>query len=99
LATRARDAHGFELAGVGAENHAADPKGKNLELLRKAEGADAELTTMMAEIHGPIVGEQAITPFLKTGFQKPDLESMPLVSGGTLKPNHQSHTGLTEICR
>jgi len=54
---------------VGARNHADDPKGKPPELLRESEGREAQLTTMMAEIHGPIVGEQAITPFLKTGTQ------------------------------
>jgi len=69
LATRVRGAPGFELPGICAENRAADPKGKNLELLREAEGADAEVTSMMAEIHGPIGGEQAITPLLKAGTQ------------------------------
>jgi hypothetical protein len=32
--------------------------------LREIEGTDAEVTSMMAENHGPIVDEQAITPFL-----------------------------------
>ena len=31
------------------------PKGKGLELLREPEGADDEVTSMMAEIHGPTV--------------------------------------------
>jgi hypothetical protein len=40
-----------------------------MELLRESEETDAEMISMMAEIHGPIVGKQAITPFLKTGTQ------------------------------
>ena len=54
---------------MGAETHADDPKGETPELLREDEGRNTEVTSMMAEIHGPIVGEQAITPFLKTGTQ------------------------------
>jgi len=45
-----------------------------LELLRESEGLEAELTSMMAEIHGPIVDEQAITPFLNCGRLNPDLD-------------------------
>jgi hypothetical protein len=45
--------------------HADDPKGKPPELLREVEGRNAELASMMAEIHGPNSAEQAITPFLK----------------------------------
>jgi hypothetical protein len=40
-----------------SEDHADDPKGKPPELLREAEGANVEVTSMMAEIHGPIVDE------------------------------------------
>jgi hypothetical protein len=57
LTTRASGLAGFELADVRAENHAADPKGKKLELLREPEGRNAEWTLMMAGIHGPIVDE------------------------------------------
>ena len=42
------------------------------ELLRESEGADVELTSMMAENHGPLVDEQAITPFSRCGESKPD---------------------------
>ena len=41
------------------------PKGKGLELLRAAEGEDAEVAGRGVEIHGPMGGEQATTPFLK----------------------------------
>jgi hypothetical protein len=42
---------------VGAEIHADDPKRETPELLRESEGRGAEVTLMMAEIHGPIVDE------------------------------------------
>jgi hypothetical protein len=42
---------------VRAEVHADDPKGKMPELSRESEGIDAEVTSMMAEIHGPKVDE------------------------------------------
>jgi hypothetical protein len=54
---------------------------------------------MMAEIHGPIVDEQAITPFGKGRISKRGLASMPLEPGETLKLNHQPHSRLTEIFR
>jgi len=37
--------------------HADDPKGKLPELSREDEGRNAEVTSMMAEIHGPTVDE------------------------------------------
>jgi len=46
--------------------HADEPKRKTLELLREDKGRKAESTSMMAEIHGPIVDEKAITPFLRS---------------------------------
>jgi hypothetical protein len=42
---------------VGASIHADDPKGKLPELSREGEGREAEVTSMMAEIHGPMVDE------------------------------------------
>ena len=99
MVPRARGAHEFELAGISAENHAADPKGKKLELLRESEGLEAEVTSMMAGIHGPIVDEQAITPFGKGRISKRGIESMPLEPGETLKPNYLPHSPLIEICR
>jgi hypothetical protein len=42
---------------VRAGVHADDPKGKKPELSRESEGIDAEVTTMMAEIHGPKIDE------------------------------------------
>ena len=45
--------------------HADDPKRRTLELLREDESRNAEVTPMMAGIHGPMVDEQAITPFLE----------------------------------
>jgi hypothetical protein len=77
---------------VRAKVHADDPKGKPLELLRKHEGRNAEVISMMAEIHGPIVGEQAITPFGKGRVSKPGLESMPMEPGATLRLNYQPHS-------
>jgi hypothetical protein len=60
--------------------------------LRESEGREAKSTTMMAEIHGPIGGEQAITPFGRDWISKHGLESMPMKPGGTLKLNHQPHS-------
>jgi hypothetical protein len=51
---------------VVPEIHADDPKGELPELSRETEGREAEVISMMAEIHGPKVDEQAITPFLKS---------------------------------
>ena len=62
MAPRARDALGFEDDRAGARIHTDEPKRKTPELLREIEGTKAEVTSMMAEIHGPIVDEQAITP-------------------------------------
>jgi hypothetical protein len=42
---------------VGAEIHADDPKGEMPELSRESEGRSGEVTSMMAEIHGPTVDE------------------------------------------
>jgi len=64
----------------------------NSELLREHEGRNAELTSMMAEIHGPIVDEQAITPFLKGLISKRGFESMPMEPSRTLMLNDQPHS-------
>jgi hypothetical protein len=42
---------------MGAGIHADNPKGKMPELSREREGREAEVTSMMAEIHGPTVDE------------------------------------------
>jgi hypothetical protein len=42
---------------VRAKVHADEPKRKTPELSRENEGLDAEVTSMMAEIHGPKVDE------------------------------------------
>jgi hypothetical protein len=74
------------------EVHADDPKGKLPELLRESEGREAEVTLMMAEIHGLIVDEQAITPFGRDWISKRGLESMPSKPGEILKLNFQPHS-------
>ena len=61
--TRTRGGLGFEPDRAGARIHTDEPKRKTPELLREIEGTNAEVTSMMAEIHGLIVDEQAITPF------------------------------------
>jgi hypothetical protein len=62
---RGRIALEIEPDRAGARIHADDPKGKPLELLREHEGRNAELASMMAEIHGPNGAEQAIKPILR----------------------------------
>ena len=44
-------------AWVGVGNHADDPKGKTLELLRESDSGKAEVTSMMVGNHGLIGGE------------------------------------------
>jgi hypothetical protein len=39
----------------------ANPKGKHLELLRERKGVNVHVGSMIAEIHGAFVEEQAIT--------------------------------------
>ncbi len=58
--------------------HTDEPKRKTPELLREIEGTNAEVISMMAEIHGPIVDEQAITPFSECRESTLDVESMPM---------------------
>ena len=55
--TRALSPPNFGGDCARAKSHVAEPKGKDLELLRESEGAEVRCAEMMAENHG-LIGDE-----------------------------------------